>query len=191
MSEMINFDTDTVAIAPTGWISGVTGHGVSRWTVEQEPSAPSQPNVLKQSGKGDFPWCVRRGTAISDGYVEVKFMAVSGREDQAGGIVWRWKDGDNYYVARANALENNVSLYYTQNGHRITIKYVDAPVAKNRWHTMRVEFTGKQIRVALDGTFYIEVDDGHIAGTGAVGLWTKADSVTVFDDFSYGMAPSR
>ena len=191
MSEMINFDTDTVAIAPAGWISGVTGHGVSRWTVEQEPSAPSQPNVLKQSGKGDFPWCVRRGTAISDGYVEVKFMAVSGREDQAGGIVWRWKDGDNYYVARANALENNVSLYYTQNGHRITIKYVDAPVAKNRWHTLRVEFTGKQIRVALDGTFYIEVDDGHIAGTGAVGLWTKADSVTVFDDFSYGMAPSR
>jgi hypothetical protein len=191
MAEMINFDTDTVAIAPAGWISGVTGHGVSRWTVEQEPSAPSQPNVLKQSGKGDFPWCVRRGTAISDGYVEVKFMAVSGRGDQAGGIVWRWKDGDNYYVARANALENNVSLYYTQNGHRITIKYVDAPVAKNRWHTLRVEFTGKQIRVALDGTFYIEVDDAHIAGTGAVGLWTKADSVTVFDDFSYGMAPSR
>ena len=64
-------------------------------------------------------------------------------------------------------------------------------MAKNRWHTLRVEFTGKQIRVALDGTFYIEVDDGHIAGTGAVGLWTKADSVTVFDDFSYGMAPSR
>ena len=89
MSEMINFDTDTVAIAPAGWISGVTGDGVSRWTVEQEPSAPSQPIVLRlalrQSGKGDFPWCVRRGTAISDGYVEVKFMAVSGREDGGWG----------------------------------------------------------------------------------------------------------
>ena len=132
-----------------------------------------------------------RGTAIVDGYVEVKFMAVSGVQDQAGGIVWRWKDGDNYYVARANALENNVSLYYTQNGRRITIKYVDAPVARNQWHTLRVEFTGKQMRVALDGKSYIEVDDGHIAGTGAVGLWTKADSVTLFDDFSYGTAPTR
>jgi len=67
-----------------------------------------------------------------DGYVEVKFKAARrGREDQAGGVVWRWKDGDNYYVARANALENNVSLYYTANGRRITIKYVDAPVPGN------------------------------------------------------------
>jgi hypothetical protein len=147
--------------------------------------------VLKQSGTGDFPWCVRRGVAIADGYVEVKFMAVSGREDQAGGLVWRWKDGDNYYVARANALENNVSLYYTQNGRRITIQYVDAPVARQRWHTLRVEFTGQRMRVALDGTFYIEIDDGHIAGAGAIGVWTKADSVTLFDDFSFGTAPAR
>ena len=72
--------------------------------------------------------------------VEVKFKPISGKEDQAGGIAWRWKDGDNYYVARANALENNVSLYYTAGGRRNTIKYVDAPVAKNQWHTLRVEF---------------------------------------------------
>lgn len=191
MSEMIGFDKDAVGIAPAGWISGVTGNGIGRWTVEREPTAPSPPNVLKQSGTGEFPWCVRRGTVIADGYVEVKFMAVSGGQDQAGGIVWRWKDGDNYYVTRANALENNVSLYYTQNGLRVTIKYVDAPVAKNHWHTLRVEFTGKQIRVALDGTFYIEVDDGHIVGPGAIGVWTKEDSVTLFDDFSFGTTPSR
>ena len=191
MSEMINFDTDTVATVPSGWVSGVTGHGTSRWTVEKESTAPSPPNVLKQSATGDFPWCVRRGAAIADGYVEVKFMAMSGRQDQAGGLVWRWKDSDNYYVARANALEDNVSLYYTQNGRRITIKYVDAPVARNQWHTLRVEFTGKQIRVALDGKFYIEVDDGHIAGAGSIGVWTKADSVTLFDDFSFGATPGR
>jgi hypothetical protein len=83
-------------------------------------------------------------------------------------------------------LEDNVSLYYTQNGRRITIKYVDAPVAKSQWHTLRVEFAGKRIRVALDGKVYIEADDEHIAGSGRVGVWTKADSVTLFDDFTYG-----
>ena len=86
MSETINFDADTVAVAPAGWIAGVTGRGAARWTVERDPSAPSPPNVLKQSGQGDFPWCVKRGTSLADGYVEVKFMAMSGREDQAGGI---------------------------------------------------------------------------------------------------------
>jgi hypothetical protein len=100
--------------------------------------------------------------------------------------VWRWKDGDNYYVARANALENNVSLYYTANGRRNTLKYVDAPVPRNVWHTLRVEFAGSQIRVALDGKTYIDFKDSHIGGAGAVGLWTKADSVTSFDDFAYG-----
>jgi len=102
--------------------------------------------------------------------------------------VWRWKDGDNYYVARANALENNVSLYYTERGSRKTIKYVDAPVAANAWHTLRVEFAGTRIRVILDGVARIELDDSHIAGAGAVGVWTKADSVTLFDDFAYGAA---
>jgi hypothetical protein len=191
MSELVSFDTDPVGFAPAGWIAGVTGQGASRWTVEREPSAASPPNVLKQSGTGDFPWCVWRGAAIADGYVEVKFMAVSGRQDQAGGLAWRWQDSDNYYVARANALENNVALYYTQNGRRITIQYVDAPVASQRWHTLRVEFTGQQMRVALDGTFYIEVDDCQITGAGAIGVWTKADSVTLFDDFSFGTAPAR
>jgi hypothetical protein len=191
MSELVSFDTDVVGSAPAGWIAGVTGHGAGRWTIERELTAPSPPNVLKQGGTGDFPWCVRRGTAIADGSVEVKFMAIAGQKDQAGGLVWRWKDGDNYYVARANALENNVSLYYTQNGRRITIKYVEAPVPKNVWHTLRVEFTGEHVRVALDSTFYIDVDDGHIAGAGAVGVWTKADSVTVFDDFRYGTTPAR
>jgi len=107
-------------------------------------------------------------------------------QDQAGGVVWRWRDGNNYYVARANALENNVSLYYTANGRRNTLKYVDAPVPRNTWHTLRVEFAGTRIRVALNGRTYIEMDDDRIRGAGAVGLWTKADSVTSFDDFSYG-----
>src|SRR6478672_2363200 len=182
----LNFDRDPAGTVPDGWIAGVTGRGSSHWSVEADPSAPSAPNVLKQSGKGDFPWCVRNSVSLADGFVEVKFKPLSGREDQAGGLVWRWKDGDNYYVARANALENNVSLYYTENGRRRTIKYVDAPVPASAWHTLRVEFQGKKIRVILNGKTYIEQEDTHISGSGAVGVWTKADSVTLFDDFTYG-----
>ena len=191
MAETINFDAGTAGATPSGWTAGVTGRGASRWTVESDVTAPSKPNVLKQSVRGDFPWCVKNEPQITDGYVEVKFRPVSGNEDQAGGVVWRWKDGDNYYVARANALEGNVSLYHTQSGRRITIKYVDAPVARNQWHTLRVEFAGKRIRVVLDGKTYIEADDDHIAGPGRVGVWTKADSVTLFDDFAYGQAERK
>ena len=185
IGETANFNVAAVGSLPAGWTAGVTGKGASRWTIEADATAPSPPNVLKQSGRGDFPWCVMRDAQLANGFVEVKFKPLAGREDQAGGVVWRWKDGDNYYVARANALENNVSLYYTQNGRRITIKYVDAPVAGNQWHTLRVEFAGTRISEALDGKRYIELEDTHIAGAGAVGVWTKADSVTVFDDFRY------
>jgi len=191
MAETVNFDQDKAGGPPAGWKSGVTGRGSAKWTVEKDDTAPTPPNVLKQSGNGTFPWCVKSDTSIENGSVEVKFKPISGREDAAGGLVWRWKDGDNYYVARANALEDNVSLYYTQNGRRNTIKYVNAPVAKNQWHTLRVEFAGKSIRVALDGKTYIEQEDDHIGGSGAVGVWTKADSVTAFDDFTFSSAASR
>ena len=189
--EIIGFDADQPGTLPAGWVAGVTGKGAYRWTVEADSSAPSAPHVLRQAGVGDFPWCVKKDVALADGFVEVKFKPQSGRDDQAGGVVWRWKDGDNYYVARANALENNVSLYYTERGRRITIKYVNAPVAPNAWHLLRTEFRGTRIRVLLDGKPYIDQDDSHIGGTGAVGVWTKADSVTAFDDFSYGPLSSR
>ena len=182
----VNFDREPVGALPADWTGGVTGSGTAKWTVEADATAPSPPHVLKQSGRGAFPWCVRKDVSLNDGFVEVKFKPLAGREDQAGGVVWRWKDGDNYYVARANALENNVSLYYTEGGRRRTLKYVDAPVAPRQWHQLRVEFRAKKIRVFLDGTERISLEDEHISGAGAVGLWTKADSETVFDDFSFG-----
>jgi len=185
-AETHDFDQDQPGTLPAGWSCGVTGKGSPRWAVEEDSSAQSRPNVLRQSGSGTFPWCVRASAAVADGFVEVKFKPEKGREDQAGGIVWRWKSGDEYYVARANALENNVSLYYTAGGKRITIKYVDAPVPPGVWHTLRAEFAGTGIKVLLDGKVYVEQQDTHIAGAGAVGVWTKADSVTAFDDFSYG-----
>ena len=183
-----NFDTVATGGLPVNWESGVTGPGSPKWAVVVDPTAPSKPNVLKQSGSGSFPWAVKKDVSIADGVVETKFKSISGKEDQAGGIVWRWKNGRTYYVARANANENNVSLYYTTLGIRTTIKYVDAPVPLNVWHTLRSEFSGHKIRIFLNGKLYIEAQDGHIPEPGAVGVWTKADSVTVFDDFSYAAA---
>jgi hypothetical protein len=185
-AETDNFDRDRPGSLPAGWSCGVTGRGSPVWEVAADRSAPSAPNVLRQSGKGTFPWCVKKAASLTDGFVEVRFKPEKGSEDRAGGVVWRWKDGDNYYVARGNALENNVSLYYTAGGRRNTIKYVDAPVPPNVWHTLRVEFAGRRIKVLLDGKAYIEQEDDHISGAGAAGLWTKADSVTAFDDFAYG-----
>lgn len=184
-----HFDAMPAGAAPPGWKCGVTGKGRAEWIVSTDKSAPSAPNVLLQKGQGAFPWCVKEGVAVENGFIEVRFKPISGKEDQAGGIVWRWKDGDTYYVARANALENNVSLYHTTGGRRITIKYVDAPVAANAWHVLRVDFSGTSIRVTLDGKAYIDEKDSHIAGAGSVGVWTKADSVTAFDDFAYGAVP--
>ena len=188
-AEVENFDAMAAGPVPAGWKTGVTGKGRADWVIAADASAPSKPNVLMQKGAGAFPWCVREGVALADGFVEVRFKPLSGKEDQAGGVVWRWKDGDNYYVARANALENNVSLYHTTGGKRITIKYVNAPVPANAWHLLRVEFVGASIKVALDGKTYIDLKDTHIAGTGSVGMWTKADSVTSFDDFAFGAVP--
>ncbi len=187
--ECITFNNEQLGMLPAGWMAGVTGRGTPRWTIEADP-ADAERHVLKQSGEGTFPWCVREAVDIEDGFVEVKFQPIAGDEDQAGGVVWRWKDRDNYYVARANALENNVSLYYTKGGRRVTIKYTDAPVASAQWHTLRAEFSASTIRVLLDGKLYIAVADEHIAGPGSVGVWTKADSVTAFDEFNWGATAS-
>ena len=191
MAETVNFDTMAAGPLAPEWTCGVTGSGSARWAIGTERDAPSWPNILKQSGVGDFPWCALKGASIENGSVQVKFKALSGRRDQAAGVMWRWKDGNNYYVARANALENNVALYYTSNGRRNTIKYADAPVAKNAWHTLRVEFVGASIKVSLNGKVYIDEQDARITGAGAVGLWTKADSVTAFDDFAFEPARAR
>ena len=186
VAQTFDFNADPFGAPPSGWTCGVTGRGSPKWAVAADLEGKG--NVLMQSGSGTFPWCVRAGTAVSDGSVEATFKPMAGREDRAGGVVWRWKDGDNYYVARANALENNVSLYYTERGSRKTLKYVDAPVPPGVWHKLRVDFAGTRITVLLDGKSSIQMDDAHIAGPGAVGVWTKADSVTAFKEFSFGRA---
>jgi hypothetical protein len=188
-AETVGFDRDSAGNPPAGWICGSTDGGAPLWEVEPDDSSPSKPNVLVQSGSGTFPWCVKQDTAIADGVVEVKFKALAGSDDQAAGLLWRWKDGDNYYVARADSLDNNVSLSCIKQGKRRTLKSVDARVEKDVWHTLRVEFTGSRMRIGLDGQTHIDVKDDRITGPGAVGVWTSADSVTAFDDFTYRSEP--
>ena len=185
-NQTTNFDKDAAGSAPAGWTATKTGTGNAKWTVEQDETAPSKPNVLKQSGVATYPVAFKNDANVNDGFVEVKFKPISGKEDQAGGVVWRLKDADNYYIARANALENNVTIYDTINGRRTERKRTNAKVATNMWHTLRVDFQGSHFTVTFDGQKAIEWDDEKFKDAGKVGLWTKADSVTLFDDFTYG-----
>src|SRR5262245_58887054 len=105
-ADTIGFDNAAAGSAPTGWTCTKTGTGTPKWTVEKDETAPSKPNVLKQSGQATYPICLKDDSNLKDGFVEVKFKPISGKEDQAGGLIWRAKDSNNYYIARANALEN-------------------------------------------------------------------------------------
>ena len=185
-AETINFDDVTPGAAPPGWTATKTGKGEAKWTIEKDDTAPSKPNVLKQSGEATYPVCIKDDTSLKDGFVEVKFKPISGKEDQAGGVVWRAKDSDNYYIARANALEDNVTIYHTVKGKRTEKKRTSMKVASGEWHTLRVDFSGNHFTVTFDGKKAIEWEDETFTDGGMVGVWTKADSVTLFDDFSYG-----
>jgi len=185
-AETVNFDDMKPGAAPAGWTATQTGSGTAKWSVEKDASAPSKPNVLKQSGQATFPVCIKNDTNIKNGFVEVKFKPVAGKEDQAGGVIWRAKDSDNYYIARANALEGNVTIYHTIKGKRTEKKRTNMKVTSNQWHTLRVDFQDNRFTVAFDGKKAIEWNDETFKDAGKVGVWTKADSVTEFDNFTYG-----
>jgi hypothetical protein len=186
VAETVNFDDMKTGAPPPGWTATQTGSGTAKWAVEKDDSSPSKPNVLKQSGQATFPVCFKNDTNIKDGFVEVKFKPIAGKEDQGGGVIWRVRDANNYYVSRANALEDNVTIYHTVNGRRVAFKNFNTKVASGVWHTLRVEFHGSSFSVTFDGNKVIEASDTIFANAGKVGVWTKADSVILFDDFTYG-----
>src|SRR5467141_3060043 len=185
-AQTVNFDNLPTGASPPGWTATKTGAGTAKWTIERDDTAPSKPNVLKQSGQATYPVCIKDDTNLKDGFVEVKFKPISGREDQAGGVIWRAKDSNNYYIARANALEDNVTIYHTIDGKRVAFKSINTKVTSGAWHTLRVDFKGNKFTVTFDGNRVIEATDESFANAGKVGVWTKADSVTLFDDFTYG-----
>ena len=190
----ITFDETNSRELPKGWEAGITGKGKAKWEVVTDDTAPSRPNVLKQSGEATFAWAAKTDEKIKDGFVEVKFKPVNGKEDQAGGIVFRFKDANNYYIVRANALEDNVVLYKTVDGKRSSLQVkgrtfgygVDTKVPSRKWSKLRVEFRADVFTVFFNGKALFEVEDETFKDAGAVGLWTKADSVTLFDDFTFG-----
>jgi hypothetical protein len=179
---------------PANWNSGITGEGAAKWDIVADGASRSAPRVLRQSGEATFCWAVKRDENLQNGFVEVKLKPVSGKEDQAGGIVFRFQDANNYYVVRANALEDNVVLYKTVDGKRSSLPVkgrmfgygVDVNVPTGRWSSLRVEFDGNLFAVFYQGTKLFEVQDNTFRDGGAVGLWTKADSVTLFDGFTFG-----
>lgn len=185
-ADTIHFDDAVPGAAPPGWTVTKTGSGSPNWVVVADDTAPSKPNVLKQSGEADYPVALKNDTNLKDGFVEVKFKPVSGKKDQAGGVIWRAKDADNYYIARANALEDNVTIYHTIKGKRVSFKNANTPVKPGEWHKLRVDFAGNKFTVTFDARKVIEATDESFAEAGKVGVWTKADSVTLFDDFSFG-----
>jgi hypothetical protein len=196
VDNLVNFEADAVGVRPKGWTATKTGTGDPKWTVEQDETAPSHSKVVKQSGRASYPVLLKNDTNIKDGFIEMKFKAVAGAEDRAAGLVWRAKDANNYYIVRANALEDNVVLYKTVNGVRRALDIVgrkggygvDISVPSNQWHSLRVEFKGSHFTTIYNGRKLFEVEDQTFAKAGMVGLWTKADSITLFDAIVYGQS---
>ena len=153
-----------------------------QWQVQKEAGAPSPPNALCQVGSATYP-AVQLGSIVyTDLMASVGFKPISGKSDQAAGIIFRIQDKNNFYILRANALENNVNLYKFSNGDRSTIKESSVPVKTGEWQTLRVEVKGTRIRGFLNDQMVLEADDSSFSA-GYVGLWTKSDSVSCFDDF--------
>jgi hypothetical protein len=174
---------------PAGFSFGRTGSGrPGQWVIRAAPDAPSGPNVLAQedTDRTDyrFPVAVADAPSYGDVRVSVRCKPVSGRVDQACGIVWRYRDENNYYVARANALEGNVRFYYVENGRRREVKGWDGAVRGGAWHELRADMRGDHVEVYFDGTKVIDARDARFATPGKVGVWTKADSRTLFDDLT-------
>lgn len=170
------FDKEAVGKPPAG-AEVFSGN----WLVRAEPDAPTPPNVLCQTGYADYPAIALSNRVYGDVTVSTRFKPISGRSDQAAGIIFRIQDKDNYYILRANALEDNVNIYKYVNGRRSLVSESSARAPSGQWQELRVEVKGNVIRGYLNGALVAEgADDTFKAGR--VGLWTKADSVTCFDN---------
>jgi hypothetical protein len=174
-----NFDGDQAGNIPRGFTNER-----GEWKIVADPTAPSKPNVLAQQVRNSgstFNLTLVNGVNYKDLDVSVKMKAIAGREDQGGGLVWRAKDAKNYYVARYNPLEDNYRLYKVEMGRRNQIQSADLPHSDG-WHTLRVTMEGDHIQCFYDGKLFLEAKDSTFPGPGKIGLWTKADARSHFDD---------
>lgn len=183
----VSFATGKVGGLPPGFRTALTGSGgPGVWVLRQDATAPGGGPVLMQesaiTNSYRFPLCIYQGVVARDVAAEVKYKAISGTVDEAGGIVLRYRP-ENYYIARANALENNVILFKVVDGKRSKIVEVPVPVSAGQWHTLRFEAKGRHLEIEFDGRAVVSQDDDTFSNSGKVGLWTKADSVSAFADF--------
>lgn len=194
---VIDFTDQEVGKPPKGFSTALTGKGEPGvWIVDVDKTSPTKEKVLAQTSMDKtgyrFPLCVYNGVSARDVEVSVRFKPLKGTEDQAAEVVWRYLDNDNYYIVRANAIENNVVLYKVEKGKRTDLPLVGkgrtygqkVTVPSGKWSSLKVVAKGAQFEVYLDGKMLFKVEDTTFTGSGMVGLWTKADSYTLFDDLS-------
>jgi hypothetical protein len=184
----ITFDRKDVGKLPAGWKAEQTNEGKgSVWKVLADDTAPSKSGqVLGQTASGPsrvFNLCVLESSKFTDGEISVRIKAVKGKIDQGGGLVWRYRDPNNYYIARFNPLEDNYRVYKVVKGKRIQLGTKEnLPVGTGKWFQVTIRQSGNRIECLLDGKPYLDVKDDEFKGSGKVGLWTKADAVSNFDE---------
>jgi hypothetical protein len=184
------FTKDDIGKLPAGWKAEKTGKGEgSIWKVVKDDTAPSKSGyALAQTAEGPsslFNVCVKEDGKYKDVELSVSFKAIAGKKDQGGGFVWRYQDPNNYYICRMNPLESNYRVYKVVNGRR-SAEFQDAEVnvPVGEWHRLKVKMKGDHIECFLDGRKVLDVRDSTFLQAGQVGLWTKADAQTYFDNFT-------
>ncbi len=195
-AQTINFDSGKPGTVPPGWTAVPTQPGPPpKWEIVKDPSAPSPPYVFAQVSRDKMdsrcPIAILNKFDLKDGDVSVNLKPVAGKEDRAGGLIWRYRDANNYYLVRANALRNNIAIYKVENGKATPLAAkgrpethgIDHSVPANQWSVLKVQFRGPLFSVYFNHRRLFQVVDSTFAQSGKVGLWTKADSVTYFDDF--------
>jgi hypothetical protein len=191
----IKFSKDQLGAAPKGWTVTQTNKGKgSVWKVVADATAPSKSgHAVAQTAESPtavFNLCVHDKARFKDLDFKASFKAVKGDGDQGGGLVWRYKDANNYYVARINPLEDNYRLYKVVNGKRMQLEGVKVKVPAGEWHVIQIKHVGDTIECYLDGKKLMTAKDDEFKEAGAVGLWTKADAQTYFDAI-VATAPAR
>ena len=185
-----NFEDAKVGGLPKDWSAAKTGDGEgSVWKVQEDKDAPAGPKVLTQTSSAGpnafFNLCVADKSKFGDVDLSVSIKALTGKIDQGGGLVWRYQDAKNYYVARLNPLEGDFRLFKVINGKRTQIgATIEADEPAGKWHTIRVVHRGAGIQCSLSGKLRIDAQDDAIKEPGKIGLWSKADAVSSFDDVS-------
>ncbi len=180
----IDFETDAIGAPPKAFSFALTGQGKPGvWVVKKDDAAHG--NVLVQSDADTtdyrFPVAIYNDFSGTDVVLSVAFKAIAGKGDQGAGLVWRYRDANNYYITRCNALEDNCTIYRVVGGKRQSFMNKGVKVASNTWHTLAVDARGDHFVVTFDGQTVLDARDGAFKEPGRVGVWTKADSVIAFD----------